>query len=61
MLALGCKGNFTKWRALTLLKLSNAFEQQMWFLNTFIGSVILQSFSQSHLFFYICFVPLADG
>ena len=37
MLAPGRKGNFTKWRALTLLKLSNAFEQQMLFPNTFIG------------------------
>ena len=37
MLALGCKGNFTKWRALTLLKHSNAFEQQLLFPNTFIG------------------------
>ena len=61
MLALCCKGDFTKGRTLTLLKLSSAFEQQLLFLNTFIGSVIFQSFPQSRLFVCICFVPLADG
>ena len=60
MLALGCKGNFTKWRALTLLKLSNAFDQQLLFPNAFKGLVIFQTF-HNHVCFFICFVPLANG